>query len=194
MIRFVAAPDGEVVPDLKARLPGRGAWVTARTDLVARAAAKGAFARALKMKVRAPEDLAERVAGLLKQQALGALSMATGAGQVVAGFAKSEAAIAAGKAGVVLHGADGAPDGLRKLRQAARRVSDEGAAGPQWITGFNSDELGLAMGRESVVHAVVKPGRMAAAFARKAMKWHHFVDADGIEDDMTVPAGSTARE
>ena len=29
MIRFVADPGGEIVPDIKRKLPGRGVWVTA---------------------------------------------------------------------------------------------------------------------------------------------------------------------
>ena len=38
LIRFVLAPNGEIVPDLKERLPGRGVWVTAAHDKVAEAA------------------------------------------------------------------------------------------------------------------------------------------------------------
>lgn len=194
MIRFAAAPDGEVVPDLKARLPGRGAWVTADLHIVCKAAAKGHFARALKCKVQASADLGDRVGRMLKQQAVSALGMAMGAGQIVAGFSKSEAAIKSGKAGIVLHAADGAPDGLRKLKRAARRAIDGGGGGVRWMTGFNSDELGLAMGRESVVHAVVKPGRMADAFAQKVMKWHLYMGAAENQDDMTALASSDGQE
>lgn len=194
MIRFVCAPDGSIVPDLKARLPGRGAWVSANAGTVRAAMAKGHFARAMKQKVTVPPDLAERLGAMLKQQALDALGMAMGAGQVISGFAKAEAAIGAGKAGVVLHAADGAPDGLRKLKQAARRAAAQVGDGLTWVTGFNSDELGLAIGRESVVHAVVKPGRMAEAFARKAMKWRHYEGAGGNDDEMTAPAGGDGQE
>lgn len=194
MIRFVAAPDGQIVPDLKGRLPGRGAWVSADRDVLRRAIAKGHFARALKCPVRTAEDLDQRVGQLLKQAALDALGMARGAGQVVAGFAKVEAAIASGKAGVALHAADGAPDGLRKLKQSARNAAAAGRGELQWMAGFNSDELGLAMGRESVVHAVVKPGRMAAAFVQKAMKWRRYEGAIGNEDDLTGLDSSAGQE
>ncbi len=194
MIRFVAAPDGEIVPDLKSRLPGRGAWVSADAYAVRKAVAKGHFSRALKCKVRVSDDLDILVARMLKKQALSALGMAMGAGQVVAGFAKAGAAIQSGKAAIVLHAADGAPDGLRKLKQAAKSAALAGRDRVQWVTGFNSDELGLAMGRESVVHAVVKPGRMADAFAQKAMKWCRYEGAEEIIDDMTVLASSSGQE
>ena len=194
MIRFVAAPDGKVVPDLKTRLPGRGAWVSADAEVVRKAMAKGHFARAFKGKVHVPDDLDRHVGSMLKQQALSALGMAMGAGQVITGFAKSEAAILSGKAGIALHAADGAPDGLRKLKQAARNAVNAGRKTAQWITVFNSDELGLAIGRQSVVHAVVKPGRMADGFADKAMKWCRYEGAAEIEDDMTELASSFGQE
>src|SRR3954462_2678103 len=61
LIRFVAAPDGTVVPDLKRELPGRGCWVKIDRSLVEKAVAKKLFARALKTDVKAAEDLGERV-------------------------------------------------------------------------------------------------------------------------------------
>ncbi len=75
-IRFVAGPDGTVVPDLKRNLPGRGCWVTADREHVDKAAKKGMFARALKAQVEVPSDLGAMVDRLLSRSALGALGLA----------------------------------------------------------------------------------------------------------------------
>ena len=41
LIRFVAGPDGAIVPDLARRLPGRGVWVDATREAVDAAAGIG---------------------------------------------------------------------------------------------------------------------------------------------------------
>ncbi|MDZ4362913.1 DUF448 domain-containing protein, partial [Brevundimonas sp.] len=46
LIRFVAAPDGSVAPDLGRKLPGRGLWVAAARAAVQAAPRKDLFARA----------------------------------------------------------------------------------------------------------------------------------------------------
>ena len=55
LIRFVAGPDGQVVPDLAEKLPGRGIWVTADRAAIAKAAAKGLFSRGARARVGAPD-------------------------------------------------------------------------------------------------------------------------------------------
>ena len=103
LIRFVLSPNGEIVPDLKERLPGRGVWVTAAHDKVAEAAKRNVFARALKTKVTVPADLPERVERLIVEAALGALALANKAGSVVFGTAKVEEAIAKGRTAALIH-------------------------------------------------------------------------------------------
>src|ERR1700722_14265914 len=56
LIRFVADPDGKIVPDVAARLPGRGAWVTASRAAITQAVEKKLFARALKAPVTAAAE------------------------------------------------------------------------------------------------------------------------------------------
>ena len=97
LIRFVLGPDGAVVPDLKEKLPGRGVWVTAAYDTVAKAAKRNVFARALKTKAKVPEDLAGQVDRLLADAALSALGLANKAGEAVFGHAKVEEALAKGR-------------------------------------------------------------------------------------------------
>ena len=126
LIRFVVAPEGTVVPDLRRRLPGRGVWVTADADHVAKAERKGLLARAFDGPARVEPGLAERVEKLLLAAAIGALSLARKAGGVVGGFAKVEAALSQGSAVGLIHAAEAAADGAAKLDSAARRRFGEG--------------------------------------------------------------------
>ncbi len=160
LIRFVLAPDGEIVPDLKERLPGRGVWVSASGDIVAEAAKRNVFARALKAQVKVPADLARRVETLLLEAALGAFALANKAGEVMFGFTKVEQAIAREKVLALLHASDAADDGCRKL-DARLRAQSKGAEAPA-IRVFTSDELDLASGRTNVIHATIIHGRVGA--------------------------------
>ncbi|MEF3367828.1 DUF448 domain-containing protein, partial [Methylocystis sp. 9N] len=107
MIRFVRGPDGALAPDIRARLPGRGVWVTARADLVAQAARKKLFARSLKTQIETAPELAEEVDRLLEADCLQMLALANKAGVVVAGFGKVADALARGPVGALLEATDG---------------------------------------------------------------------------------------
>jgi uncharacterized protein len=167
LIRFVVGPEGDVVPDVKRRLPGRGIWITARRDAVAEAVKRRAFARAFKREVRVADDLALTVERLLERAALDALAIAHKAGQVVTGFTRVEAALAAGPSVVaaLIDASDAARDGRRKLiatavRHHGRGVRDHGsgAGEPALISLFTSMQLDLALGRSNVVHAALLAG------------------------------------
>ena len=164
LIRFVAAPDGRVVPDLKRKLPGRGAWVTARRDVVALAVRRGALKRALGGAVEAAADLPDLTERLLRRAVLDALAMAGKAGQAVAGFTKTLAALESGAALAVVHAGDAAADGVRKLAAAAERgrPGDEALPLPE-IKIFASAELDLALARSNVVHAALLSGYASEA-------------------------------
>jgi len=179
LIRFVADPDGNVVPDLKARLPGRGMWLEARRPVIAEAQKRKVFARALKESVSVPEDLADQVAGLLRSQLLGRLGLAARARQAVTGFAKVEAALKSGEALALLHAEEAAEDGKAKLAFAARRKDGPGkgpATGkePLLLPGFTSAELGLALGRPHVIHAAVLQGAAGDSFIGAALRTLRF--------------------
>src|SRR5271155_1582333 len=94
LIRFVVGPDGEAVPDLKRKLPGRGVWVTGTQEVLGDAIKRRLFARGFKRDVRLPADLLARTERLLERSALDALAIAGKAGLVAAGFARVEAALA----------------------------------------------------------------------------------------------------
>ena len=167
LMRFVVGPDDLVVPDLDARLPGRGLWLTGRRDIVAQACAKRVFARGAKRNV-APmtgpegESLELFVEAVLFRRAVGALTMARKAGAYVSGFEKVRAALSgrdenesAGDT-VLLCASDAGEDGRDQIARLADRVG-----GVARVDIFDAAELGAASGREHTVHAVVLPGGAA---------------------------------
>lgn len=155
LIRFVAGPDGVVVPDLARKLPGRGIWVGADRDSVTTAAKKGLFSRAAKTKLAAPPDLADQVEALLARRVLEGLGLARKAGSIISGFEKVVAALGTGKVAWLIEASDGADDGRRKVLSAARRAANA----PRLLGAFNSNELGLALGGENVIHTALLAGR-----------------------------------
>ena len=167
-IRFVAGPDGTVVPDLKRNLPGRGCWVTADREHVDKAAKKGMFARALKAQVEVPSDLGAMVDRLLSRSALGALGLARKAGAVALGATKVEASVRSGAALLVLHAAEASEDGVRKIAQARRATVHSGGPEIMAYKLFSEQELGLALGGTNVIHAAVLAGD-AGRMAEKRM-------------------------
>jgi hypothetical protein len=157
LIRFVAGPDGVVVPDVARKLPGRGLWVAANRTAVETAARKGGFSRAAKAKLSAPADLADQVQTLLGARLLNGLGLARRAGELTLGFEGVSSAIVAGKAAWLIEAADGAADGRRKLLQLVRKSPEP----PRLLGLFNSSELSLALGLGNVIHLAFLAGRSA---------------------------------
>jgi uncharacterized protein len=154
MIRFVIDPDGRVTPDLKERLPGRGLWVTADRTVLAEAVAKNAFAKAAKRSVRVGPELVEQVAELARREVAELLGLAKKSGQLTAGFEKVDAALRAGRIGLLVAASDGAADGRGKLARIA-------GSGVEICAPLSAAELGQALGRDHAVHAAIRPGGIA---------------------------------
>lgn len=155
LIRFVAGPDGQVVPDLGRKLPGRGLWVEASRASVEAAVKKNGFTRAAKTKLTAPADLADVVERLLARRCLDQLGLARREGVLISGFEKTAASLRAGKAAWVLEAADGSADGRGKILALARHQTAK-------ICGaFTADDLSLALGLENAIHAVLLAGGRA---------------------------------
>jgi predicted RNA-binding protein YlxR (DUF448 family) len=167
LIRFVAGPDGSIVPDLKRNLPGRGCWVTADREHVDKAAKKGLFARALKAQVTVAPDLGGMVDRLLVKSTLGALGLARKAGAVALGATKVEAAVRSGTALLVLHAVEASEDGLRKIAQARRATAHLGGPEIRAYKLFSEQELGLALGGTNVIHAAVLAGDAGRAAEKR---------------------------
>ena len=176
MIRFVAGPDGTVIADLKRNLPGRGCWVKAERRYVDEAVKRKLFARALKADVVVPDDFGSVIDRLLTKSALGSFGLARKAGVVVTGSAKVDAAIRNGTAALVLHAAEAAEDGVRKLDQARRSVVYAGGPEIPALSLFESSEMDLALGGINVIHAAVLEGTAAAGFVKRAWQVQYFRD------------------
>jgi len=154
LIRFVEGPNGDLVPDLRNKLPGRGVWVTAdRASLETAIKVKG-FQRGLKRPVNVDPKMVELVDSLLQKLALDALSFVNKAGALVLGFEKVAECINSGKASAVVHASDAAADGVRKLEGRLRAALARGQH-PQSIDCFSNEQLSLALGRPNVVHAAL---------------------------------------
>lgn len=186
LIRFVAGPGQEIVPDIARKLPGRGVWVTGVKDAVADAVRRKVFARSLKAQVTAAAELPELTETLLRRAALQSLAMANKAGQIVTGFAKVEKELASGRVAVLLHASDAAEDGCTKLDRKYRAICAQRNETPVIIRAFGNSELSLALGRENVIHAVAKKAAVSAKFLEQTCRWLTY---SGIEP-LGPPAGT----
>lgn len=157
LIRFVAGPEGQVIPDLGRKLPGRGMWVAADRASVDQAAKKGLFSRAAKAKLAAPTGLADQVEALLRDRLLAGLGLAKKAGSLISGFEKTASAIRDGKVAFLVEAADGSDDGRGKLMGLVRHARPK----PRLVGVFASDELGLALGLDNVIHLAFLAGQGA---------------------------------
>jgi uncharacterized protein len=176
LIRFVVGPDGQAVPDLKRKLPGRGVWVTATQEALAAAIQGRAFARGFKRDVRVSADLVGRTEHLLEKAALEALAMANKAGRVAVGFTKVESALTHDRVVALLHAAQAGSDGVNKLDAARRRSPHAKSAGV--IASLSSSQLDLALGRPNVVHAALLAGPVSEAFLARLRRLERFRTGD----------------
>ena len=173
LIRFVVAPSGEVIPDLKRRLPGRGLWVSASRSAVAEAVRRHHFTRGFKRQVRVAAALADDTERLLARSAVEALAIAAKAGQVVSGFAKVAEALERQRQNPVralVHASDGAADGIRKLDALVRqnRMGDGSQAEILIVNVLTSEQLDLALGRSNVIHAALLAGPASDTFLSRS--------------------------
>jgi len=187
LIRFVVSPEGEVVPDLKRKLPGRGLWVSASRRTVAEAVRRNQFSKGFKRDVRAAPTLPADTETLLVRSATEALAMAAKAGQVVSGFSKVEGALQQGQAEALIHASDGAADGIRKLDAIVRqRGGNHGESQEMPIVSvLTSAELDLALGRSNVIHAALLAGPASKTFLSRCQILVRYRMAD---DDKTAEA------
>jgi len=186
LVRFAADPDGNVVPDVAAVLPGRGMWVSATRAVVAAAVAKNLFSKSAKMPLKASGDLPDRVERLIVARMQSDLGLARRAGQAVAGFDNVVRELdARTPPKVLVEASDGAADGRRKLAGSARARGLK----VEIIEVLTSAELSLALGRENVIHAALKPGRLAERLTFDAGRLGGFRQASvsGLAGSTPVP-------
>ena len=147
LVRFVVGPDDQVIPDVLEKLPGRGMWVIASRKAIDEAVKKGLFARAAKAPAKADPGLADQVEGILARRVVDMLSMGRKAGRAIAGLEKVKTWLIDEKAVVLLQASDGSERGKTALRPPD---------GPETLIDcLTSSELGMAFGRDTVVHAAM---------------------------------------
>jgi len=166
LLRFVVDPQGQIVPDIAGKLPGRGLWVTAQRAIVLEASSKRVFTRAAKAPVVVPEGLEDRVAALLVQRCIEILGLARRSGLAVAGFVRVKEALSGGKAALLVEATDAAADGQEKLTALAPSL-------PR-VACLDARELGVAFGREHAVHVALGKGRLADLFIVEARRLQGF--------------------
>ena len=157
MLRFVVGPDAQIVPDLQAKLPGRGIWLSARRDVLETARLRNAFVRAARMpanvRVVVPANLTQLVEDGLVRRITELLGLTRRAGQANYGFERARDWLTGDRAGIVIQAKDGSPDERARFLSGRRDVP---VASP-----LSASALGAVFGRDHVVHVVVAPGRLA---------------------------------
>lgn len=174
LIRFALSPEGEAVPDLAARLPGRGVWLSADRALVEKAVKKRLFSRVFRAQVTIAEDLPELLERLLVERMIAIIGFARKAGQAVTGAEKVRARIRSGMAGLLIQARDGSPEGRRKMTALAHGVSN-GRIEPCEL--LDAAELGLAFGRDFAIYTALDSGGFARRLLTEAQRLSGFRDA-----------------
>ena len=152
MLRFVVSPDGIVTPDLSARLPGRGIWLSARRDVLETARTRHMFSKAARQAVQVPDDLDAVIRAGLEQRVIESVTLARRAGQALCGFTKCREWIVARKVGAVIQSFGASPDELARLLSGARELP---------VATIPAGMLAKAFGREHAVYGVVARGALA---------------------------------
>ena len=184
LIRLALGPDGVVAPDVRAKAPGRGAWVgvdrAALEIAIAKGKLKGALSRAFKTAVEVPADLPQKIEDALARAALDRLGLEARSGTLLTGAEKIAEAARKGSVSLLLHAADAAADGNRKLDQALRvglGVENGGLRG--LVIPASRAILSMALGRENVVHIALIAPAAAARVSDSLARWRSFIGRDG---------------
>lgn len=189
LVRLAIGPDGQVAPDVRAKAPGRGAWIGVDRATLEAAQAKGklkgALMRAFKTNhVVVPEDLGARIGDALRQAVLDRLGLEARSGNLLTGSEKIEVAARRGEVHLLLHASDAGEDGSRKLDQAWRMGDGEPAG---LVFPEPRPILSLALGRQNVVHVALIDAAAAARVRQALGRWRAFI---GTNDGLSAEAAS----
>lgn len=171
MIRFVVGPEGQAVPDILGKLPGRGIWVSADRAALDKAANRKLFSRSAKQPVSVPDGLVAEVEAQLARRVVDLISLARKSGRAVAGYEKVKDWLTKGEARVLIQSSDGSARGKSKLS------TPYGGTYIGWLT---ADELGLAFGRQTVIHGALASGGLTDRVVEEAARLRNLrVQDDG---------------
>lgn len=184
MLRFVLSPENIVTPDIKGKLPGRGAWVIAEKQQVEHAAQKGMFKKAFKRKnVQPMDNMAEVIADLLKRDVFDALSICRKSGDLQMGHLKAEESILSGRTRIYVVASDAGKDTRKKLTAKMRTIVEKKGKKCYIIDHFSTAELETCLGHEKVIHVAIKTGPLAMSLLAKIEKWDRY---NGKQDMITI--------
>ena len=186
LVRFALDPEGRVVPDVAERLPGRGVWVSARRDAVERAAKRNLFARGFRAQAKVEGGLADLVERLLAARLRDQIALANKAGLAVTGHEKVKARLKKGPVGALIEARDGSEQGRAKLRPLAREA--------EIVSCLDSGDLGLAFGREFVIHAALDEGGVTERVLRESKRLSGFRTCEATQDMTATPASGGAKD
>jgi predicted RNA-binding protein YlxR (DUF448 family) len=161
LIRFVLGPDGRIVPDLAGKLPGRGLYVAANRAALEKAVTKGLFSRAIKQPVTTPEGLTDLIEQMLVKRVVDLISLARKAGLAISGYEKVKSWLQTEQATVLIQAEDGSGRGKTKLSTPY---------GGRYIGWLTADELGMAFGRQTVIHAALASGGLVPRIVEEAQR------------------------
>ena len=201
LIRLALGPDGGIWPDIRARAPGRGAWIGVDRPTLEKAQAKGklkaALARAFKTgEVTIPADLGARIEAALRQAVLDRLGLEAKSSNLALGSERIETAARRGQVALLIHAADASAEGRRKLDQAWRVGTEQEGSGAQGLV-FPEGRtiLSLALGRENVVHAAIIDRAAAARVTHALARWRAFIGReDGLSAATAEMPGASATD
>ncbi|ABM44607.1 hypothetical protein X471_01071 [Bartonella bacilliformis str. Heidi Mejia] len=189
LIRFVIGPNNQIVPDLKANLPGRGVWVSSHYATIEEAVKRKSFSKSFKTDVEVAVNLPSIVDKLLLKSALSALSMARKAGTIVTGATKVDAAIRSGQAALVLHAKEATDNGIQKISQAIHALQRQTNHTVKAVSLFTNDEMSMAFGTNHVIHAALLNTKAADGFIKIIYKLITYrEDKRNKLDEMTAKA------
>lgn len=173
LLRFVADPDGRIVVDVEAKLPGRGLWLTPKRSVLAEAIKRNAFARGAKAPVTLPDDLGAIVEERLKQKLTDTLHLCKKAGVLTQGFEKVKTALLKEKVAVLLHASDASHDGKAKLNKYCTEQVKR-------IEYIDRALLSEVLGREDAVHLALAPHKITQYFWQNAQRFAGFIELDTV--------------
>lgn len=170
LIRFVVGPETQIVPDIAGKLPGRGIYVAADRAALDKAVSKKLFARSARMPVQVPDNLVAEVERQLVRRVVDLIALSRKSGRAVAGYEKVKAWLQNEEAQVLIQAVDGSGRGKSKLS------TPHFGSYIGWLT---ADELGLAFGRQTVIHGALASGGLTQRVVEEANRLRGVRENDG---------------
>lgn len=184
LIRLAIGPDGQVAPDIRAKAPGRGAWIGVSkaelSEAQAKGKLKGALARAFKgAALTIPDSLADDIETQLERATLDRLGLEARAGNLILGAEKIDTACRSGQVALLLHARDASDDGRKKRDQSWRVGNDEEGSGKGGIIlPVDRGPLSMALGRDNAVHIAITDRAAATRILSVLSRWQYYTGCD----------------